>query len=190
MARRATELGLATGLVLVAMFAFTAGASACGDAKSASATKASCASESRAAACAATGAKTATVPASPSILLPLASAPSPLATRAFPALPGFSQPQPIVAGLMAFIDPETGLLTGPTGDLQVPDDLARTLAPQVTLTPVTLPDGSVMVDLQGTLMDYYVMTIDPLGRRSIQCVQDPRQALAPTLPIILPMADR
>jgi hypothetical protein len=113
-------------------------------------------------------------------------APAPLALVNLPGLPSLVQPaQPIVAGLMAFLDPETGLIGGPIGDLQVPQDLTQ-LNGQSLLTPVTLPNGSVMIDLQGTMQDYMILTIDPLGHRSFRCSTDPREATKPAAPVTTP----
>lgn len=193
MAPRVTALGLATCAALAAMLATAGSASACDSkrAKSATASAPSCAAPAKTAtACAVPTAKVAVRPQAPAAIVSLPSAAAPVARSAFPALPMFTQPAPIVSGLMAYIDPETGELTGPIGDLVVPDDVARALAAPLELTPVTLPDGSVMVDLQGTLQDYYVLTIDPLGRRSIRCVQDARLAQKAAAPIVLPIAER
>jgi hypothetical protein len=113
------------------------------------------------------------------VLAPLATAAPAAPAAPFASLPNFAKPEPVVAGLLAFLDPETGLLTGPIGDLRVPDDLNRAFAAPVELTPVTLPNGSVMVDLQGTLQDYYILNIDPFGRRTVQCVPNVLQAKTP-----------
>lgn len=196
MATRATSLGLIALFALVATGSLVGAASACGDTHSkASRSAASCcaAKSATATACATPAVKPATMPATmpvKSSAVLSAAAAQPAVATAFPSLPVFAKPAPIVAGLWAFIDPETGMLSGPIGDLQVPDDVARSFAPQAELTPVTMPNGAVMVDLQGTLQDYYVLTIDPLGRRSIRCVQDARQAQAPAAPIVLPIAER
>jgi hypothetical protein len=188
MATRVTTIRLAALIALVAMGSLAGLASACdGHSKTASAAGACCASKAQTTACATSAAK----PASKStayVALPSASAP--VATTAFPSLPVFTQQAPIVAGLWAFIDPETGMLTGPSSDFTVPDDVARRFTTPVELTPVTMPNGAVMIDLQGTMQDYYVLTIDPLGRRGIRCVQDARKAQAPAAPIVLPIAER
>jgi len=195
MATRATSMGLAACIALVAMWSSAGSASACEgkQTRTASASPACCAAKvSTTAACATPAAKVAAGARAPaaSPVASLAGASAPVATTAFPSLPNFAQPAPIVAGLWAFIDPETGQLGGPISNLQVPDDIARAYGAQVELTPVTMPNGSVMVDLQGTLQDYYVLTIDPLGRRSIRCVQDARHAHAPAAPVVLPIAER
>lgn len=196
MHRRATPLPVVV-LALLATASLAAAAFACGGAgKSAAATPSCCSAKARTTtACATPAAKTAAAPAacaSPTALV----APAPAAAP-FAALPNFAQPAPVVSGLMAFIDPETGMLTGPIGSLQVPEDLSRAFAAPVELTPVTLPAGrGVMIDLQGTLQDFYTITIDPLGRRAIRCVQDPKHAhahvapIAPAQPTISPIAER
>jgi hypothetical protein len=184
------------------MWSLTSAASACDGSRASAAkaasgscpasacAKASCAKSATTATAARRAAK-ATKSKSMSAFVPLPSNALPLATTAFPGLPSFQQPAPIVAGLLAFIDPETGLLTGPIGDLSVPEDVARQFATPVDLTPVTLPDGSLMIDLQGSLQDYYVLHIDPLGRRTVRCVQDLRHAqIPPAAPILLPTAER
>ena len=189
MATRATSLGLIALVALVATGSLAGATSACGDTHSKSArSAASCcvAKAATATACAAPAAR----PAAQSAVLSQAAAAAPAIASAFPSLPVFAKPAPIVAGLWAFIDPETGMLSGPIGDLQVPDDIARSFTPQAELTPVTMPNGAVMVDLQGTLQDYYVLTIDPLGRRSVRCLQDARHAQVPAAPIVLPIAER
>ena len=47
------------------------------------------------------------------------------------------------------------------------------------LTEVTLPDGSVMVDLEGRFQVHSVMVRDASGRIHVRCVHDPAQALDP-----------
>lgn len=195
MTTRVTTTSLATCIALAAMWSFAGLASACESkqAKVASALPACCAVKaSTTAACATPATKTAAKAKAParSTFASMASASAPVATSAFPSLPNFTPPAPVVAGLWAFIDPETGMLTGPIGELQVPDDIARTFGAQAELTPVTMPDGSVKLDLQGTLQDYYVLHIDPLGRRSVRCVQDGRHVHAPAAPVVLPIAER
>lgn len=195
MTTRVTTTGLATCIALAAMWSFAGSASACESkqTKVASASPACCAVKaSTTAACATPATTTAAKAKAParSTFASMASASAPVATSAFPSLPNFTPPAPVVAGLWAFIDPETGMLTGPIGDLQVPDDIARTFGAQAELTPVTMPDGSVKLDLQGTLQDYYVLHIDPLGRRSVRCVQDGRHVHAPLAPVVLPIAER
>lgn len=198
MATRSTPLPVAVVLALAATATLVVAAHACDPAKSASAMPA----------CGAVKARTASAVAKPAapkpaavttVALPSLAAPAAVAAPApFASLPNFTQP--VVAGLMAFIDPETGLLTGPISELQVPGDLSNAFGPAPDLTPTPLAGGGFVLDLQGTLQDYYVLTIDPLGRRSVRCVQDARHAhththahaapAAPAPTTILPIAER
>ena len=93
-------------------------------------------------------------------------------------LPSQAAPVPSL-GLMAFIDPETGLLTGPIGQM-VPLMDQRTA--NVVLEQVPLPGGGWMIDLKGTGLEYYVLHVDALGNRRVSCVQDPRR-VAPVAPL-------
>lgn len=197
MATRSTRLPVVVALALAATATLAVAAHACDAAKSASAMSSCGAVKSRTAS-AVTKPVAAKPAASTAAALPALSAPAAAAPAPFAALPNFAQP--VVAGLMAFIDPETGMLTGPISELQVPADLASAFGATPDLTPTPLPGGGFTVDLQGTLQDYYVMTIDPLGRRSIRCVQDARHAhththahaapVAPAPTTILPIAER
>ncbi len=198
MATRTTPLPVVVALALVATATLAVAAHACDPAKSANAMPACGADKSRTASAVAKPAP-AKPAASTAAALPALAAPAAVAAPApFAALPNFAQP--VVAGLMAFIDPETGMLTGPISELQVPGDLSNAFGPAPDLTPTPLAGGGFTVDLQGTLQDYYVMTIDPLGRRSIRCVQDARHAhththahaapVAPAPTLILPIAER
>lgn len=81
-------------------------------------------------------------------------------------------------GLMAFLDPETGMLTGPIGDLVPPADQR---AASVVLVEVPAPGGGWMIDLKGSGQEYFVLHVDAFGRRSVSCVQDPRRVGAPLL---------
>ena len=89
-------------------------------------------------------------------------------------------PAPGSLGLMAFLDPETGMLTGPIGDLVPPVD-QRAASANVLLTPEPRPNGAWLLDLKGTGMEHYMIQIDPLGNRRVFCVQDARHVhgLAP-----------
>jgi hypothetical protein len=77
------------------------------------------------------------------------------------------------AGLRAYLDPETGLIGGMpvavAGDAQVGGGTVAAGQP----VEVRLPDGSLMVELQGALDDYLVLTVGPDGTRSFQCAKDP-----------------
>jgi hypothetical protein len=83
--------------------------------------------------------------------------------------------------LMAFLDPETGQLTGPISYLVPPAD-QRAANASVLLTPVQTRSGGWLLDLKGTGMESYVLQTDPLGNRRVICVQDTKQ-----VPILLPM---
>ena len=94
---------------------------------------------------------------------------------------------PLVSGLLAFIDPETGLLGGPIFPLVAPTDLSTSAA---ALDPieVRLPDGSYMLDLQGGGMDYLVLHIDAFGKKTMRCVHGLEHAhqsltVAPIIPV-------
>ena len=106
---------------------------------------------------------------------PAATAPKPLPAPAA-TLPSL--------GLMAFLDPETGQLTGPISYLVPPAD-QRAASANVLLTPVRTRSGGWLVDLKGTGMESYVLQIDPLGNRRVICVQDPTR-----VPVLLPMPAR
>jgi hypothetical protein len=109
-----------------------------------------------------------------------ATRPAPVATvtQAEPARVPAAQPGAL--GLMAFLDPETGLLTGPILSLLPPAD-RRTANANVLLEQVPLPGGGWMIDLKGAGMESYVVQLDALGHPSVSCVQDVRavQALPP-----------
>jgi hypothetical protein len=114
-----------------------------------------------------------------------AGANTPPAAAAIPAAqPQKASPAPAATlpslGLMAFLDPETGQLTGPISYLVPPAD-QRAASATVLLTPVQRLNGAWLLDLKGTLMESYILQIDPLGNRRVVCVQDPR--LAPQMPL-------
>ena len=101
---------------------------------------------------------------------PAAPAPQSPAVATTPAAP------PGQAGLRAYIDPETGQLGVPSPLPALPPEEKPGAEP--VLHEEVLPDGSVMIDLKGTGVDYMVMQIDPkTGRRTTRCVDDPKQAL-------------
>ena len=89
------------------------------------------------------------------------------------------------AGLRAFIDPQTGQLRRPT-----PEELAAwTKAAREefsravdSLQPTTLPDGTLMLDLQGLFMQDLVVTRRPDGSLSTQCVPDSERGIALAAP--------
>ena len=171
---RATPLNLLGVAALAAMLAANV-ASACDSAhaKSANAANLKCGHTCPMSACPMSNSASAVV-AKP--------APAPIAALALPGLPSLvPQPaQPFAFGLMAFLDPETGLLTGSIGDFQPPVDPTQSITP---LSEVTLANGAVMIDLQGTMQDYVILSIDALGHRSFRCATDPRLALKPQAPV-------
>ncbi len=89
------------------------------------------------------------------------------------------------AGFRAFIDPQTGQLRQPT-----PEDLtAWTKAAREefsraveSLQPTVLPDGTLMLDLQGLFMQDLVVTRNPDGSLSTQCVPDWEKEVALAAP--------
>jgi len=122
--------------------------------------------------------------------VPLPSLSLPVAPSAMVLLPSETN-MPVVSGLMAFLDPESGRLTGPIGNLQVPMDQLQTAISPESLVPVTMPDGSVMLDLRGTLQDYVILQVDAFGHSRMQCVTDPRLATPfVSLPAPSPYAER
>jgi hypothetical protein len=87
------------------------------------------------------------------------------------------------AGMRAVIDPETGTISGnvPLPSLTDAEKAALQPASPPVLHQEFLPDGSVMIDLQGTMQEYYVMQIDPTtGKRTVSCVSDPNTVTQPT----------
>lgn len=105
-----------------------------------------------------------------------AAATTPAAKSATP-LPSLAAPVHSL-GLMAFLDPETGLLTGSIVPM-LPLMDQRTA--NVLLEQVPTPGGGWMIDLKGTGLEYYVLHVDALGNRRATCVQDLRRA-APAPP--------
>ena len=86
--------------------------------------------------------------------------------------------------MRAVIDPETGTISGnvPLPELTPAEKAA--LEPSAQPEQIMMPDGSVMIDLKGTMQEYSVMQIDPkTGRRSVSCVSDP--SLVPSVPAAL-----
>ena len=127
---------------------------------------------------AAAPAKAAAVPP-PAATMPVAIAqpapPAPIAARAAeaPVATAARMPEPVgSAGMRVAIDPETGMLTAPTTGEAFSQSDER-------LTETTLPDGSVMVDLDGRYQEYSVMTRDAAGKLQVRCVHDPAKALDP-----------
>jgi hypothetical protein len=118
-----------------------------------------------------------------SAYVPLPSVASPVPLGFLPLLEGVSV-QPIVSGLRAYLDPESGLITSPIGGLQAPADLAME-SDYSNLPQVQLPNGSWMIDTRGMMGDEAVITIDALGHRAFSCVHAAPHAMV-TAPIIAP----
>ena len=99
----------------------------------------------------------------------------PPAPAAAPAPAAQPTGTPSDAGMRAYIDPETGLITSqpPPGQQLEPSEIKQ----EPVLHEEILPDGSVMVDLQGTLQDYMVLQLDANGHLVMRCVEDPKAAL-------------
>ena len=87
------------------------------------------------------------------------------------------------AGMVAYIDPETGRLTSsPTAAqrAEMQAELAAVLdRSQDGLFDVVLPDGSVMRDLQGRFQNAVVVRVAADGKLGAGCVTDAERALAP-----------
>ena len=84
------------------------------------------------------------------------------------------------AGMMIAIDPETGALVPPSAAQMLRLTSAeRTglLRSSEGLTEVRLPNGTVMVDLQGRFMEYSVLRLNLQGRPRLGCVDDERALL-------------
>jgi hypothetical protein len=114
--------------------------------------------------------------ADPAAAAPARSAPG-AATQAGPA----AQPQMVApfgaAGLVISIDPVTGRPVLPTAAERLaltPQERTGLLRTSAGLAEVRLPNGAVMVDLQGRFMDFTVVQIGPLGRPLFRCVHDER----------------
>ena len=100
---------------------------------------------------------------------PAAAAPPEQAAAQAPA-----QAPVAAAGLVAFIDPATGGLTStPTEEQRAA--LRAALAALVNesdagLYEVVLPDGTVVMDLQGRFQEAVVVQVAPDGTRNLACV--------------------
>ena len=119
------------------------------------------------------------------IWLPVAALTLVLATLPDPAkltsaTPGLSTPSEVGnSSLRAFIDPETGALSSQPA----PRPSGKTLMPALSrsnegLTPITLPDGTVMVNLQGRFQNAGLARIDAKGVLHTICTEDLQNAKA------------
>jgi hypothetical protein len=88
--------------------------------------------------------------------------------------PAEAAPTVAAAGLVAYIDPATGGLTStPTEEQRAA--LRAALAALVDesdagLSEVVLPDGTVVMDLQGRFQEAVVVQVAPDGTRHLACV--------------------
>ena len=77
------------------------------------------------------------------------------------------------AGMRVYLDPETGTLGGiPAGATTDAIDLSAEEVGEPVLT--VLPDGSLMVDLNGTCQEFATIHRAPDGRIHMRCAQGPR----------------
>jgi len=87
---------------------------------------------------------------------------------------------PMDAGMRAYIDPETGLVTSvpPPGAIQPTAE-----NPEVEPVQIRLPDGSYMLDMKGSNVEYMVIKRDADGKPVVECTKDPKAATAaPAVP--------
>lgn len=145
-----------------------------------------------AAACCAgkTAAKAATASATnAAALAPITALPAPApATVPFSVLP-VSRPQPLVSGLWAFINPETGTIDGSIGLMQAPVDIVPVDPDYSNLPQIQLPNGSWMIDTRGIMLENFSMTVDPFGRRTFFCGRDAKLPTAAPI-VVSPIAER
>lgn len=95
-----------------------------------------------------------------------------------------ARPEPsTVAGAMGmriFRDPETGGISPPNAAESAVLEMDSNSEDMAGLTQVTLPDGSIMVDLQGRFQESMVMQIAPNGQRTVSCGRDAKKTLSQT----------
>lgn len=110
---------------------------------------------------------------------------SPFCDPAVPLYLGVARTSaPVAGGLVAHLDPETGLIGGmPAG--QAGDFV---MAFPEGLTPADLVEeraagGAVMVNLRGLFQEYAVLTLDAAGRPVFRCGPDPRAIVAAPAPL-------
>jgi hypothetical protein len=110
---------------------------------------------------------------------PVAAAP--LAAISAPAASAVTAPTTVAGatGMRIFKDPETGEIGLPTAESSALETDANS-EDMTGLTTVTLPDGSIMIDLQGRFQESMVMQITPSGERVVTCTRDVKKTLAQT----------
>jgi hypothetical protein len=89
--------------------------------------------------------------------------------------PSATASAPMDAGMRAYIDPETGLVTSvpPPGAIQPTAE-----QPEVEPVQIRLPDGSYMLDMKGSNVEYMVIKRDADGKPVVECTKDPKAATA------------
>jgi hypothetical protein len=96
------------------------------------------------------------------------------------------------AGMVIGIDPETGRLGMPSPEQMLEltqAERAGLLRSGAGLSELVLPNGAVMLDLQGQFMEYSVIQLDATGRPTFSCVSGEdllRQLLASRAPAPAP----
>ena len=108
--------------------------------------------------------------------------PAEASTPATQAAPVAAAP---AAGMLAFRDPVTGQLRPPTADeLDAIRPQLEALFNQSSegLEQIEMPDGSVMVDLQGRFASAVVATVAADGTVTTECVQSAEGLLEPVTP--------
>jgi len=121
-------------------------------------------------------------PAPVAIAAPVASRATarPHVARKITASAPAAEHRPMDAGMRIFKDPETGTMGGPSQEqLQA---LALEDAQNEStdgLVQVVMPDGSVMMNLQGRFQDYYMVKLDSKGRRQVICGPNQRAQFQP-----------
>ncbi len=119
----------------------------------------------------------------PSVTAPRASA--------LPSTPRPATPV-VVRGMVVAVDPETGALVLPTPEQRLrltPAERTGLLRTSSGLAEQRLPDGSVMVDLQGRFREFTVVQAGPSGVLRLGCVHDQaalRRLLQPAAPVPTP----
>ncbi len=120
---------------------------------------------------------------------PAAAAPPEQAAAQTPAE---AAPPVAAAGLVAFIDPATGGLTGtPTEEQRAAMRTALAALANDSgegLVEVRLPDGSVVMDLQGRFQEAVVVQVAPDGTQHRQCIGSLPDAAATPSPAPAPPA--
>lgn len=118
------------------------------------------------------------------VATPSSAAQTPVAPKvAAPAQVAQAGPTTVAgsAGMRIFRDPETGENGMPTESASALEGDSNS-EDMTGLVQVTLPDGSVMIDLQGRFEESMVVQIDANGQRVQTCTRDPKKvfATAPT----------